>query len=220
MCSHHIVWWALQLSMSPCRLYCPTTLSHLPHCSCPHMIRCILLSHPPYVWCFCTMDMPPCFLELCVFWIWIRWWYCVFYVVDYIYHSPMCVGIILSDGLFNYHCSALSLLSDSSSSTFFMSTDVAVYSVVIYMIFHIVSITHCIIVNIHHRWCGVSCCQIYLISHCFYYSSHYCEYTLHRHINVTWIINIRGYYLLYWHVTYAGWHFAICLLYTSDAADE
>ena len=49
------------------------------------------------------------------------------YVVDYIYHSPMCVGIILSDGLFNYHCFALSLFFYSSSSTFFMSTDAVVY---------------------------------------------------------------------------------------------
>ena len=86
-----------------------------------------LLSHIPHVWCFYTMDMPPYFLQMCVFWIWIRWWYCVFYVVDYIYHSPMCVGIILSDGLFNYHCFALSLFFDSSSSTFFMSTDAVVY---------------------------------------------------------------------------------------------
>ena len=91
----------------------------------------------------------------------------------------------------------LSLLSDSSSSTFFMSTDAAVYSVVRYILFHIVFITHCIIVNIHHRWCGVSCCQIYLISCCFNYSLHYCEYTLHRHINVTWITTLRGFYVLY-----------------------
>ena len=75
------------------------------------------------------------------------------YVVDYIYHSPMCVGIILSDGLFNYHCFALSLLFDSSSSTFFMSTDAAVYSVVRYILFHIVSITHCLYTLNHlHCW--------------------------------------------------------------------
>ena len=43
VCSHHIVWWALQLSLSPCCLYCP--IHHLPHSSCPQMMRCILLSN-------------------------------------------------------------------------------------------------------------------------------------------------------------------------------
>jgi hypothetical protein len=135
-----------------------------------------LLSHLPYVWCFCIMDMPPYFLQLCVFWIWIRWWYCVFYVidyivliiytvgncfmvhasgkspthvVDYIYHSSMCVVIILSDGLFNYHCPR-------------------VVFIVRFIIFHILHV---------HRCCGVFCCQIYIISYCLYYSLHYCEYT-------------------------------------------
>ena len=65
MCSHHIVWWALQLPMSPCRLYCPTTLSHLPHSSCSHMIRCILLLDIPHVLVVSgTLDMTPCFLDM------------------------------------------------------------------------------------------------------------------------------------------------------------
>ena len=91
MCSHHIVWWALQLPMSPCRLYCPTTLSHLPHCSCPHMIRCILLSDIPHVLVVSgTLDMTPCFLDMCVFLIRTWWLDCVcisFYISYSLYHS-------------------------------------------------------------------------------------------------------------------------------------
>ena len=36
--------------------------------SCPHMIRCILLSDIPHVLVVSgTLDMTPCFLDMCVF---------------------------------------------------------------------------------------------------------------------------------------------------------
>ena len=56
---------SLQLPMSPCRLYCPITLSHFPRSSCSYMIRYMLLSDTSHVLVVPgTLDMTSCFRDM------------------------------------------------------------------------------------------------------------------------------------------------------------
>ena len=89
MCSHHIVWWALQLSMSPCRLYCPISSSSTLFMSTHDPVYPVV-RYTSRVVVSGTLDMTPCFLDMCVFLIRTWWLDCVcisFYISYSLYHS-------------------------------------------------------------------------------------------------------------------------------------